>query len=289
MGQEDTLHGTVPAQMGMLNYSRQKVGRQSASHNSVLYCVAIEVGRPVRCCLAGASASALPVGTMSARATLFITAVALLAGCAALTPRSAVGMRCGSRPPLRALRLQGGSSEEDEEVAAESDCDPVDDPDEDSEGEAPEVEEPDDEGAEPAPVSAASARSSSGSLVRSMLSSLGLVPSKPSGEGVAEGEAREQDGDMMSTLITVAVFVAFRVLLSLAMRFFGRAAAEGGVTPMEQMVAALGSSPLGPLVKAVQQGWASMAELARSPWAAPVVMSLMIVALKLVGSMEAEP
>ena len=228
---------------------------------------------------------------MAARATLLITAAALLAGCAALTPRSAVMMRCGSRPQLRALRLQGGSSEEDEEVAgnAESDCDPVDDPDEDSEGEAPEVEEPDDEGAGPAPVSAASARSSSGSLVRSMLSSLGLVPSKPSGEGVAEGEAREQDGDMMSTLITVAVFVAFRVLLSLAMRFFGRAAAEGGVTPMEQMVAALGSSPLGPLVKAVQQGWASMAELARSPWAAPVVMSLMIVALKLVGSMEAEP
>ena len=226
-----------------------------------------------------------------ARATLLITAAALLAGCAARTPRSAVGMRCGSRPPLRALRLQGGSSEEDEEVAenAESDSDPAaDDPDEDSEGEAPEVEEPDDEGAEPAPVSAASARSSSGSLVRSMLSSLGLVPSKPSGEGVAEGEAREQDGDMMSTLITVAVFVAFRVLLSLAMRFFGRAAAEGGVTPMEQMVAALGSSPLGPLVKAVQHGWASMAELARSPWAAPVVMSLMIVALKLVGSMEAD-
>ena len=122
-----------------------------------------------------------------------------------------------------------------------------------------------------------------------MLSSLGLVPSKPSGEGMAEGEAREEDGDMMSTLITVAIFVAFRVLLSLTMRFFGRAAAEGGVTPMEQMVAALGSSPLGPLVKAVQQGWASMAELARSPWAAPVVMSLMIVALKLVGSMEAEP
>ena len=226
-----------------------------------------------------------------ARATLLITAAAFLAGCAALTPRSAVGMRCGSRPPLRALRLQGGSSEEDEEVAgnAESDCDPAaDDPDEDSEGEAPEVEEPDDEGAEPAPVSAASARSSSGSLVRSMLSSLGLVPSKPSGEGVAEGEAREQDGDMMSTLITVAIFVAFRVLLSLTMRFFGRAAAEGGTTPMEQMVAALGSSPLGPLVKAVQQGWASMAELARSPWAAPVVMSLMIVALKLVGSMEAD-
>ena len=231
----------------------------------------------------------LPIGAM-ARATLVITAAALLAGCAARTPRSAVGMRCGSRPPLRALRLQGGSSEEEEEVAgnAESDCDPVDDPDEDSEGEAPEVEEPDDEGAEPAPVSAASARSSSGSLVRSMLSSLGLVPSKPSGEGVAEGEAQGQEGDMMSTLITVAVFVAFRVLLSLATRFFGRAATEGGVTPMEQMVAALGSSPLGPLVKAVQQGWASMAELARSPWAAPVVMSLMIVALKLVGSMEAD-
>ena len=45
---------------------------------------------------------------------------------------------------------------------------------------------------------------------------------------------------------------------------------------------------IAPLVKAVQQGWASMAELARSPWAAPVVMSLMIVALKLVGSMEAD-
>ena len=224
-------------------------------------------------------------------ATLVLIAAALL-GCAARTPRSAVGMRCVSRPPLRALRLQGGSSEpaaddeeEDEEVA-----DAVDEPDEDAEGEAPEVEEPDDEDAEPAPVSAASAPQAALGLkasAMSMLSSLGLVPSTPSGEGVAEGE-QEQEGDMMSTLLTVAVFVGFRVLLSLAVRFFGRAAAEGGVTPMEQMVAALSSSPLGPLVKAVQQGWGSVAELARSPYAAPVVMSLMIVGLKLVGSMEAD-
>lgn len=235
-------------------------------------------------------------------ATLVITAAALL-GCAARTPRSAVGVRCVSRPPLRALRLQGGSSEpaaddeEDEEAAeAESDRDAAEEPDEDAEDETPEVEEPDDEDAEPAPVSAASAPQAAlglnaGSLkasARSMLSSLGLVPSTPEGEGVAEGEQQEQEGDMMSTLLTVAVFVGFRVLLSLAVRFFGRAAAEGGVTPMEQMVAALGSSPLGPLVKAVQQGWGSVAELARSPYAAPVVMSLMIVGLKLVGSMEAD-
>ena len=239
-------------------------------------------------------------------ATLVITAAALL-GCAARTPRSAVGMRCVSRPPLRALRLQGGASdpaadddEEDEDVAedvAESeDRDAADEPDEDAEGEAPEVEEPDDEDTEPAPVSAASAPQAAlglnaGSLkasAMSVLSSLGLVPSTPSGEGVAEGEEQEQEGDMMSTLLTVAVFVGFRVLLSLAVRFFGRAAAEGGVTPMEQMVAALSSSPLGPLVKAVQQGWGSVAELARSPYAAPVVMSLMIVGLKLVGSMEGD-
>ena len=235
-------------------------------------------------------------------ATLVITAAALL-GCAARTPRSAVGMRCVSRPPLRALRLQGGASEpaaddeEDEDVAedvAESeDHDAADEPDEDAEGETPEVEEPDDEDTEPAPVSAASAPQAAlglnaGSLkasAMSVLSSLGLVPSTPSGEGVAEGEEQEQEGDMMSTLLTVAVFVGFRVCLSLAVRFFGRAAAEGGVTPMEQMLAALGSSPLGPLVKVVQQGWGSVAELARSPYAAPVVMSLMIVGLKLVGSM----
>ena len=238
-------------------------------------------------------------------ATLVITAAALL-GCAARTPRSAVGVRCVSRPPLRALRLQGGASEpaaddeEDEDVAedvAESeDHDAADEPDEDAEGETPEVEEPDDEDTEPAPVSAASAPQAAlglnaGSLkasAMSVLSSLGLVPSTPSGEGVAEGEEQEQEGDMMSTLLTVAVFVGFRVCLSLAVRFFGRAAAEGGVTPMEQMLAALGSSPLGPLVKVVQQGWGSVAELARSPYAAPVVMSLMIVGLKLVGSMEAD-
>ena len=75
-------------------------------------------------------------------ATLVLIAAALL-GCAARTPRSAVGMRCVSRPPLRALRLQGGSSEpaaddeeEDEEVA-----DAVDEPDEDAEGEAAEEED----------------------------------------------------------------------------------------------------------------------------------------------------
>ena len=218
------------------------------------------------------------------RATLIIATAALL-GCAARTPRSAVGMRCVSRPPLRALRLQGGSSE----PAADDEEEDEDEPDEDAEGEAPEVEEPDDEDAEPAPVSAASAPQAALGLkasAMSMLSSLGLVPSTPS-EGVAEGE-QEQEGDMMSTLLTVAVFVGFRVLLSLAVRFFGRAAAEGGVTPMEQMVAALSSSPLGPLVKAVQQGWGSVAELARSPYAAPVVMSLMIVGLKLVGSMEGD-
>ena len=231
-------------------------------------------------------------------ATLVITAAALL-GCAARTPRSAVGVRCVSRPPLRALRLQGGASdpaaddEEDEDMAESEDRDAADEPDAEDESEAPEVEEPDDEDTEPAPVSAASAPQAAlglnaGSLkasAMSVLSSLGLVPSTPSGEGVAEGEEQEQEGDMMSTLLTVAVFVGFRVCLSLAVRFFGRAAAEGGVTPMEQMLAALGSSPLGPLVKVVQQGWGSVAELARSPYAAPVVMSLMIVGLKLVGSM----
>ena len=239
------------------------------------------------------------------RRTTPVVIIAALLGCAARTPRSAVGLRCVSHPPLRALRLQGGSNEpaadeEDEEVA-EADRDAVEDAeeeaeedaDEDTNGETPEVEEPEDEDTEPAAVSAASAPQTTlglnaGSLkasAMSLLSSLGLAPSAPEGEGVAEGEEQEQSGDTTSTLLTVAVFVAFRVLLSLAVRFFGRAAAGGGATPMEQVGAALGAGPLGPLVNAVQRGWGSVAELARSPYAAPVVMSLMIVALKLVGSM----
>ena len=38
MGQENTLHGTVPAQMGMLNYSGQKVRRQSGPR-TIQFCI----------------------------------------------------------------------------------------------------------------------------------------------------------------------------------------------------------------------------------------------------------
>jgi hypothetical protein len=156
---------------------------------------------------------------------------------------------------------------------------------EESKGDAPKVEEPADEDIEPAPVSATSALGGLKASAVSLLTSLGLVPSAPEGEGVAEGEGLEQGGDKFSTILTVAVFVAFRVLLSLAVRFFGRAATEGGSTPLEQVGAVLSAGPLGPLVKALHRGWGSVAGLARSPYAAPVVMSLMIVALKLIGSM----
>ena len=54
-----------------------------------------------------------------ATAALLIAALAL--GCAADTPRPAVGLRCGTRPLLvqRALRLQGGAGEPDEEDVEE--------------------------------------------------------------------------------------------------------------------------------------------------------------------------
>merc|ERR1719506_2394236 len=83
--------------------------------------------------------------------------------------------------------------------------------------------------------------------------------------------------------------------MSIALRYFGKPATEGGPTRFEELGATLGAGPLGPIVQAVQKVWAQVAALARSSYAAPVVMSLCIVAVKLVNGMtpveeeEAEP
>ena len=225
-----------------------------------------------------------------ATAALLIAALAL--GCAADTPRPAVGLRCGTRPLLvqRALRLQGGAGEPDEEDVEEAA--EAGDEDAESDTETPEVEEPDDEAEKaPAPAPAPSLKSS----VMSMLSSLGLAPAAtPTPEG-EEAVAEDQGAEVMSTIMTVAVFIFLRVGMSIALRYFGKPATEGGPTRFEELGATLGAGPLGPIVQAVQKVWAQVAALARSSYAAPVVMSLCIVAVKLVNGMtpveeeEAEP
>ena len=227
-----------------------------------------------------------------ATAALLIAVLAL--GCAADTPRSAVGLRCGTRPLFvqRALRLQGGAGEPDEEDVEVEEAAEAGDEDAESDTETPEVEEPDDEAEKaPAPAPAPSLKSS----VMSMLSSLGLAPAAtPTPEG-EEAVAEDQGAEVMSTIMTVAVFIFLRVGMSIALRYFGKPATEGGPTRFEELGATLGAGPLGPIVQAVQKVWAQVAALARSSYAAPVVMSLCIVAVKLVNGMtpveeeEAEP
>ena len=119
----------------------------------------------------------------------------------------------------------------------------------------------------------------------SMLSSLGLAPAAtPTPEG-EEAVAEDQGAEVMSTIMTVAVFIFLRVGMSIALRYFGKPATEGGPTRFEELGATLGAGPLGPIVQAVQKVWAQVAALARSSYAAPVVMSLCIVAVKLVNGM----
>lgn len=209
---------------------------------------------------------------------LILCTLAILAvSCSArIAPRRAVALRRGAARPLLALRLRGGaeeeaSVEEPEEVEAEA----VED--------EPEVEEPAD-AAEEVGDEAVAAPAASGPMLLGL--DLGMLRQRARGLlGMpAEDAAAAEEGgnDLMSTVFTLVVFIAARVLLGLTMRFLRQPAAEGVPTPIERLAA----TPLGPLVKAVQGGWAKVAELSRSPYAAVVVLTLCIGSIKMINAQE---
>ena len=207
-----------------------------------------------------------------------------------MAPRTAVVLRAGVARPLlarRTLRLRGGEADEAEEAEEAEEVDDVDDVDDDdaaeddmeadeaedaAEGGAPEVEEPDADEV---------ATAIKPSLLGLDLSSLrqkarSLLGQSESGEMGAEGTQ-----EIMSTIMTVAVFIGLRLVLGLAYKLLRQPSADGG-TQMDRLGAMLAAGPLGPLVR----GWGKLAEFARSPYAGPVVMLLCITSLKLIGSMD---
>lgn len=80
--------------------------------------------------------------------------------------------------------------------------------------------------------------------------------------------------------------IAARLLLTMAMLFFQKRRQASGDAGGSGLAEALMSSPLGGVVRALQHGWEQLATLARSPMAGPVVMGLLIFAMKLVQRMD---
>jgi hypothetical protein len=91
-----------------------------------------------------------------------------------------------------------------------------------------------------------------------------------------------RDGVMQQIIVLVVVLVV-RVGLAFLKVAQARAQAAGGPPPFAGFNTMLLNSPLGPALKLVQRGWAAVAELARSPQSAPLMMGLLIIATKLVA------
>lgn len=214
--------------------------------------------------------------------------LALLSACEAAVapPRTAVLLRAGVARPLlarRTLLLRGGEADEQAEADEAEETDEVDDEDAEIEGEAgaddaaegdaPEVEDPD-----PDEVAATATKPSLFGLDLSSLrqKASSLLGQSESGEVGAEGTQ-----EIMSTILTVAVFIGIRLALGIAYKLLRQPSADGG-TPLDRLGAMLAAGPLGPLVR----GWGKLAEFARSPYAGPVVMLLCITSLKMIGGMD---
>ena len=92
---------------------------------------------------------------------------------------------------------------------------------------------------------------------------------------------------LLSQLLPLAAVLVVRLVLT-ALRAWSRAKGGEGAagSPLDAINAALLSSPLGGALKAVGGAWASVVAFARSPSSAPVMMGLLIVATRLVKSME---
>ena len=90
-------------------------------------------------------------------------------------------------------------------------------------------------------------------------------------------------GEVLQQLPTLFALLAFRVLL----HFLLRKGPEGARAPIEKLNEALLSSPIGGVVESIHRFSSKIAEFARSPQAGPVMISLLIVATKLLKSSEA--
>ena len=99
-------------------------------------------------------------------------------------------------------------------------------------------------------------------------------------------------GGILSQLFTVALVLILRLGLAFWKTMRQKSGTEGTPLPGASAVAAISTmlhkSPLGPVLVALGNAQKSFAEFARSPNAAPVMMGLLIVAMKLVARMDSK-
>ena len=104
----------------------------------------------------------------------------------------------------------------------------------------------------------------------------------------APSDGGEDRSALISQLFTLGLILLFRVGIavwkSMRARGIGADAIPGGAA-LASVQAALYRSPLGPALTAVGQLWEKVAEFARSPNAAPVMLGLVILSMKLVKRM----
>jgi hypothetical protein len=106
-------------------------------------------------------------------------------------------------------------------------------------------------------------------------------------------EASTGGGEDRSAFISQLFTLGLVLLMRLGLAAWKSMRARGvtadslpGAAALASVQAALYSSPFGPALTAVGQLWAKVAEFARSPNAAPVMLGLVIVSMKLVKRME---
>jgi len=107
---------------------------------------------------------------------------------------------------------------------------------------------------------------------------------------LAAAEKAEQRRSLVSQVFTVVLVLVLRAGVALWTTMRRKAAAEGTAMPGSSAVAALSAiihkSPLGPVLAMTSKYWAWFNEFARSPNAAPFMMGLLILSMKLVKRMD---
>lgn len=102
-------------------------------------------------------------------------------------------------------------------------------------------------------------------------------------DGAAEAEG-DQPVQKLQSIATVVLMICARLFISLVLVWLQRR--KGGVGDDASASEGLGTGLLGTICAAVQSGWTKVAALARSPNAAPVMLTLLIVVTKLFKQMD---
>ena len=102
-----------------------------------------------------------------------------------------------------------------------------------------------------------------------------------------QAKTEEKGGGLISQVFTLGLFLLIRIGLGLWKAFRQRSAgADGAADPFAGFNAMLAKTPLGPVLESVGSLVANFKKFASSPNAAPVMMGLLILSMKLVNRVD---